>query len=459
MIKVKATKKKGGTILDNILKQKVISIIDRRREEIISIGSDIYKHPETGFKEFRTSQKVVEMFKRLDLKFIEAGNIPGVKATIDTGRPGPGLAIMCELDALICREHPDSNKETGAVHACGHNVQVANMLGAAIGLMDSGVLDSLSGKIHFIAFPAEEYIEIEYRKQLREKGVIHYLGGKPEFLVRGLLDDVHIGALLHTMSGNGAKIITYNTSNGCVVKKIKYIGRASHAGGAPQSGINALYAANIGMAAINALRETFVESDYIRVHPIITKGGDVVNVIPSDVRIETFIRGKTIEAILDTNKKVDRALAGGAISMGAKVEIEDLPGYYPATYMKELIDITKDVMLGLVKENEIIERNHGTGSTDLGDLSTIMPIIQPYICGVQGGAHTPDFRIVDPETAYILGSKHLALLAVHLMSNGAQAAKQLIGKYTPYFKSKEEYFDFTDKLFALKTYSADDIER
>lgn len=444
--------------MDEIIKMKVVKSIDHRKGEIIAFGEDIFKNPETGYKELRTSRKVAEMFQKLGLSFVEAGDIPGVKATLDTGKPGPGLAIMGELDSIICREHPASNKETGAVHACGHNIQIADMIGAAIGLLDSGVLEHLSGKIHFIAVPAEEYIEIAFRKELRDKGVIRYLGGKPELLLRGWFDDVHIGSLVHAGSNPDAKMVISSSNNGCVVKKIKYTGKASHAGGAPHKGINALYAANLGMSAINAIRETFRECDYIRVHPIITKGGDIVNVIPSDVQIETFVRGKTIEAIMEANKKVDRAFAGGAISIGAKVEIEDLPGYFPATYMKELRDLSKEIMLEMVDESEIIESGHGTGSTDLGDLSMLMPIIQPYICGSQGGMHSSDYKLVDPETAYVLGSKYLALLAVRLMSDNAKTASELIEKYNPRFTSKEEFMEFADKLFVRKSYSADDIE-
>ena len=117
--------------------------------------------------------------------------------------------------------------------------------------------------------------------------------------------------------------------NGFVAKTARYIGRAAHAGGMPHKGINALNAAQIGLMAINALRETFRDEDSIRVHPIITQGGSQVNVIPADVRLETFVRGKTVEAIVDAANKVDRALRAERLLSGAKVEIETWPGYMP----------------------------------------------------------------------------------------------------------------------------------
>ncbi|MDA8219592.1 MAG: peptidase dimerization domain-containing protein [Dehalococcoidales bacterium] len=119
------------------------------------------------------------------------------------------------------------------------------------------------------------------------------------------------------------------SNNGCFAKVVEYLGRAAHAGGAPDKGVNALSAAAIALAAVNAQRETFRDQDTVRVHPIITKGGDLVNVIPADVRLETFVRGRTLEAIRDANRKVDRCLRAGALAMGAKVRITTLPGYLP----------------------------------------------------------------------------------------------------------------------------------
>jgi amidohydrolase len=428
---------------------KLSTIIEANRTDIISLGEEIYKNPETGFREFETSRLISEKFKQLGLKYETFSSIPGVKATIDTGRPGPGIAIFGELDSVICREHPHCNKENGAVHACGHNAQLAAMVGAAVCVINSGISDLLSGKIHFIAVPAEEYIEVEYRKELRDKGVINYLGGKPEILYRGWLDDVDICMMIHVNSSQN-KITLETTSNGCLVKKVKYIGNASHAGIAPDEGINALYAAEIGMMAINSVRETFREDDYIRVHPIITKGGDVVNVIPADVRIETFVRGKTMEAILDADKKVNRALVGGAVSVGAKVEIENIPGYFPLATDKKLSELAGKLAFELTGERNIPVAGHGTGSTDLGDVSTLMPVIEIGIGGIKGGLHSCDYRNVDHETSYILSSKILASMVVELLGENASKAHDVINGYKPKFKTKQDYFKFADTLFSKK---------
>lgn len=438
------------------MKSKIQACIEKRRDEIIELGDRIFDNPETGFKEFNTSKLVAEKFRSLGFECAEFADIPGVKATLDTGREGPSVAILGELDSIICTEHPDCNKETGAVHACGHNAQIASLYGAAVGLLESGIAGELTGKIHFIAVPAEEYIEVAFRKQLRDKGVIRYLGGKPELMSRGWFDDVDMAMMIHTTGGN-KKIVIDGSSNGCIVKKIKYIGKASHAGGSPSEGINALYAANIGLAAINAIRETFREADYIRVHPIITKGGDIVNVIPDDVRIETFVRGKSMEGILKANVKVDRALAGGAAAIGAKVEIEDIPGYFPFIPDDNFKDLGRKVAKELVDESEVGEFPHTTGSTDMGDLSTIMPVIQPYIGGAEGGGHSADFRFVDRDTAYLLGGKFLACIAAELLSDGGAKARDIIRNFKPMFKTMQEYFDYADKLFSVKILPNRDI--
>lgn len=431
------------------LKTKILEVINKERDEIIDIGERIYKNPETGFKEYETSKLVEETFHKLGLECTGFGNIPGIKATLDTGRKGPGVAILGELDAVVCPMHPHSSRTTGAVHACGHNLQISSVIGAAMGILGSGALDALSGKIHFIAVPAEEYIEIAYRNELREKGIIKYLGGKPEIMYRGIMDDVDMSIMVHALPSK-KKFTFKSTSNGCIVKQIKYIGKASHAGGAPEEGINALYAANIGLMAVNSIRETFREDEYIRVHPIITKGGDIVNVIPCDVRAETFVRGKTIDGILKANRKVNRALLGGAIALGAKVEIEDLPGYLPLNSDKNLECVAKHVMTELVGEDEIAVKGHSTASSDLGDLSALMPVLQPYIGGVQGVLHSADYRIYDRDTAYLLGARFLACMAVELLWGDGNVGGKIVQEYKPVFESKEKYFAFIDKIFSKK---------
>jgi metal-dependent amidase/aminoacylase/carboxypeptidase family protein len=117
-----------------------------------------------------------------------------------------------------------------------------------------------------------------------------------------------------------------------VAKRIRFIGSAAHAGGAPHKGVNALNAAMSAISAIHAQRESFRDEDTIRVHPIITQGGVAVSSVPADVRMETFVRGRSVNAFQSASRKVDRALRAGAMAVGGSVSITTLPGYLPIRY-------------------------------------------------------------------------------------------------------------------------------
>src|SRR5437762_1249229 len=315
----------------NELKERVYAAIDRRAEEIVGLGERIRKHPELGFKEVKTARLVEETFAGLGLNPKAGLALTGVRAEAPgRGGDGPTFALLGELDGLVVAGHPEGDPTTGAAHACGHNAQVAALMGAAMGLLDARALDALSGRVVFFAVPAEEYGDIEWRVAQARAGKLEFLGGKPELLRLGHFDDVDLSMMIHlTSRPEDGRTGVPASNNGCIVKTIRYVGRASHAGGAPHLGVNALYAAQVGLTAVNAIRETFRDEDTIRVHPIITHGGSQVNVIPGEVRLETYVRGRTVDAILDAQKKVDRAFKAGALALGAKVEIETLPGYMP----------------------------------------------------------------------------------------------------------------------------------
>lgn len=442
------------------MKQELYAAIRRSGRAIIDLGERIYRNPETGFKEYGTAGIVAEAFAGLPLVQQKFTDIPGLKLTLDTGRPGPGVAILGELDAVTCPSHADADPETGAVHACGHNIQVAALYGAAIGLIQSGIIDQLCGKIHFLAVPAEEYIEIAYRKQLIKEGVLSFLGGKAELVSRGWFDDVDLCLMVHAMPAGtaGNAKVAFQSFNGCVVKEVRFIGKAAHAGAAPQDGINALYAANTALTAMNGLRETFREADCIRIHPIMTKGGDVLNVIPDDVRLETFVRGRTFAAILQAARQFDRAMAGGALALGCSVMIEDLPGAFPLHNDIGLVAVMQSVLEDLVAEHEVADIGHTTASTDLGDLSTIMPVVQPLVGGVTGGLHEASYRIVDPDLAYLVSAELLAGTAAALLAGKAEKAVRIIRDYKPLFQSRQEYLTHLRSLFRTKTYPNRDWE-
>ena len=423
--------------------KNISAAVEKYREMILDAERFIWKNPETGYKEFKTSKYMAEKFEELGYSLNYADGITGFYTVIDTGRAGPEVLILGELDSIICSTHPESDPETGAVHSCGHNAQCAALLGVAAALTDKNVLSRLCGKIRLCAVPAEELLEIEYRSELKKQGKIKYFGGKSEFLSRGYFDGVDIAFMVHTANAFCAKHYTV----GCIAKNIIYKGRASHAGSAPWSGINALYAANCGLNALNALRETFKEEDYIRVHPIITSGGDMVNAIPETVRMESYVRGKTFEAISSANKKVNRALIGAALSMGANIDIIDIPGYAPLVNDMNMIELAKDAMEMTDPDIKFIfSDTTGTGSTDMGDLSAIMPVIHPYAAGAEGKSHGNNYKITDPVAACVTNAKWQVAMLTLLLENSAERAKRIISEFKPEFASKEDYLAYQDSI-------------
>ncbi|MFQ5827918.1 MAG: amidohydrolase [Candidatus Methylomirabilia bacterium] len=424
------------------LKREICAAIDRRAEAIIGIGEEIRHNPELGFKEVKTARVVEETFRALGLTPRAGLALTGVRAEVACAKAGPTFALLGELDGLVVQGHPLADPETGAAHACGHNCQLAGLLGAAMGLLDAKAPEALAGRLVFFAVPAEEYGDVEWRVEHAREGKLEFLGGKPELLRLGHLDDVDLAMMIHTTARpEDKKAGVAVSNNGCLVKTVRYLGRAAHAGGAPHRGINALYAANIGLMAINALRETFRDENTIRVHPIITHGGSQVNVIPAEVRMETYVRGKTVEAILEANQKVDRAFRAGALALGAQVEIETLPGYLPLFNDEAMTDLFKANAVALVGEEHYTSVGHRTGSTDMGDVSHLMPALHPYMGGASGGHHAADFEVVDAELAYILPAKALAMMAVDLLGNDAGQARETLKGFKPRM-TKEGYLAF-----------------
>jgi len=414
------------------LKRAVCQAIDREAERIIELGETIRKNPELGFKEFKTARLVEETFKGLGLSPRAGLALTGVRAEARGAKDGPTFALLGELDGLVVAGHPVADPHTGAAHACGHNAQIAGLLGAAMGLVGAKAFDHLAGRVVFFAVPAEEYGDVEWRVEQSRAGKLEFLGGKPELMRLGHFHDVDMAMMIHTSSQPEMKKAGVSASNnGCVVKTVRYVGRASHAGGAPHMGVNALYAANIGLMAINALRETFRDEDSIRVHPIITHGGSQVNVIPGEVRIETYVRGKSVEAILDANKKVDRALRAGALALGAQVEIETLPGYLPLFNHMGMKDYFKANAGALLGAEQVAEAGHRSGSTDMGDISHVMPTLHPYMGGATGSGHGADYMITDPKLAYVEPAKQLALMAIDMLWGDAEAARDIVKSWKP----------------------------
>jgi amidohydrolase len=438
------------------MKARVQQAVDTAADDLEALAREIFAQPELGFKEHHTASLVHEWFDRLGLAHRDGIALTGTRADLQGGAAGPTVAILGELDSLLCWEHPDRDPRTGAVHACGHNAQIAMMLGAALALRE--VAPNLAGRVALMAVPAEEYVELEERLAFREQGQLEFLGGKAEMVRLGAFDDVDVAMMVHASARpEDGDIAVGGTNNGMVAKFVRFLGKTSHAGGAPDQGINSLSAARIALAGIDAIRETFKDDDHIRVHPIITRGGDVVNAIPADVRLEMFCRGGTLEAIELAHRKVDRALKAGALAVGGAVEITTLPGYLPLFHDPNLVAMFRANAVEIVGAANVRDKGHGGGSTDMGDISHILPTVHPYAGGAVGAGHGADYRIEDHTRAVINPAKVLAMTVVDLLSEDAQHARRVMAEFKPRM-SRQEYLAYLRRMDTKQLYRAEDLE-
>ena len=434
------------------LKQQVCAAIDANRDAIIEFGKWCRANPELGYAEYKTSAAVKEKLTAAGVKDIQNVAITGLKGWI-RGKSGvaigassaPSVMVIGELDAVISPQHPYANPETGAAHACGHAAQLAVLFGVAMGV--SAVAGQLDGDVCFAATPAEEFIQIGERQAMRRDGKIDWLGGKQQMIAEGAFDDIDMAMMIHAetdFAGDGGHVVTGGSSLGFIGKDIRFTGKEAHAGVAPWLGINALNAANLSMQAINSLRETFRDTDSVRVHPIITKGGDIVSTVPADVKMECFVRAGNPQAMKEVNAKVNRAIRGCCYALGVEVEINDIAGYYPLQQNPDIGklfgDNARKLAPGALVEDGILFG----GSTDMGDVTWLLPSIHPTVSGFSGALHSFHLDIADDELAYILPAKLLATTVIDLLANGATRAMEIKKAYPR--RTKQEYAEFWSSI-------------
>lgn len=430
--------------------------VEEATRDIISLAREVYETPEVGFREINTARLVSERLRALGLH-VETGIAKtGLKSVLKFDRPGPTIAVIGELDSLRVPGHVSSDPDTGAAHACGHHAQLGMMLGVAAALLTPDVREALCGAVAFIATPAEEFIDISDRLALREAGELEFLSGKQEMIRLGAFDDVDMAMMVHTTTGDGTPRFTVGgTSNAHVVHHVRFIGKSAHAGGAPDKGINALQAAMLALGAINTQRETFQEAEIARVHGIITRGGSAVNAVPSDVVYEGRVRANSLEAVAAVDEKVKRCYRAGALAMGAGVEITSVPGYLPLVNDQEMERLFNRNVTNLLGDSALrncpASESRG-GSTDMGDLSNIIPSIHPYTAAATGTGHGPDYEIKDYDLAVVAPAKVMAATVIDLLSRNASEAKRILEGFRPRM-TKDEYIRSQRGRFNVERYS------
>lgn len=425
------------------LKAALCAAIEKRLDDIRAIGMSIAEEPELGYKEVKTSAKVQEAFDRLGIAYETGFGVTGVKARLAGAGHRRTVALLGELDAIVCREHPMSDPVTGAAHCCGHNVQIANLLAVAMAVKDVDAMKYLGGDLVLFAVPAEEYVEIEYRNKLREEKKIEFLGGKAQIIAEGGFDDVDMALQMHVDPATHPEgnFQVGNTSNGFIGKLITYRGKAAHAAGAPDKGVNALNACMMGVMGVNAIRETFREEDCVRFHPIINSGGDLVNVIPDYVKMESYVRASNLPAMKDVNARINRALQAGAMALGAECDIHDLAGYLPMKPDENFRAVLRANAQKIFGAEFVTEGEHAAGSTDMGDVSHLMPVVHPWVGCVSGVLHGANYRLTDEKTAFTKTPQVLAGTIVDLLWDDAAEAERICAAHKPEL-TKAEYLEY-----------------
>ena len=426
------------------IEQKILSIIDAHAEELQALADDLFAHPEQGYYEFRTAKVVSDYLKKLGLETKEGLAITGLKAAIGKGE-GPNVALIGELDAVGCASHPCAS-DKGFAHACGHYAQIVCMLGAALALSDPEVAAALDGTATIFAVPAEEFQDASVKEGLDPAHDIHCMGGKCELLRRGDFDEIDMAITTHSLmvdrDVDADLMLGNNACTGFVGKTVVMHGKAAHAAAAPHAGVNALNAASLGMSALGMIRETFREKDCIRVHPFFKKGGEVINVVPSEVIVDMMVRANNQQAIEETSEKVDNCFKGAAMAIGCEAEIVNAQGYLPCPEREP--DEVMWKAAAALEGAKIVPIHTGvcnTASTDVGDLFAVMPVLNFTFGGSTGALHSKDFQITDRNTAHILPAKMMALLTYHLLKDGAVEAQKILDEYEPAY-TKDEYREY-----------------
>ena len=431
------------------IEQKILSILDQNAPRLQELADDLFHHAEQGYHEYRTAQVVSDFLKGLGLHTREGLAITGVKAAIGKGQ-GPNVALIGELDGLACPTHPDATPQ-GFAHSCGHYAQLVCMLGAALALSDPEVAASLDGTATIFAVPAEEFQDASVREEVRRTHDVRCAGGKCELLRRGEFDEVDLAITTHSHMVNresGADLILGNSAcTGFVGKTVLLHGRAAHAAAAPHMGINALNAACLGMSALGMIRETFQEKDCVRVHPYIRKGGEAINIVPSEAVVDMMVRANNQQAIEQVSEKVDNCFRGAAMAIGCQAEIINAQGYMPCPErLPEPILWETAALLGEQwKVASIPQGICNTASTDVGDLFAVMPVLNFTFGGSTGDLHSKDYKVSNREVAHILPAKMMALLTYRLLREGGVQAKQIMADYqAPY--TKQGYKEYVKQI-------------
>lgn len=334
------------------LKEQLYQIIDDHMAEFQEVRDFIYDHPELGNREFVSSQYLVSKMQEhgFQVTYPYGGLATAFRAEWTNG-DGPKVCFMAEYDAL-----PGYGEEGNEnAHACGHNWIAASTLGAAVALAE--MKEHFQGSVVLIGTPAEETT-----------------GGKCDLVKAGCFDDIDAAIQMHLGAENDIDIVSLAMDS----VEFNFYGKAAHAAGAPEQGINALDAVQLTFAGINALRQ-HIKSD-ARIHGIVTKGGTAVNTVPDRASCQFYIRAKTRAYVEELTEKVINCAKGACLMTGATLEHHFFENSYDdLVYHPALKQLLKKNLMDLGIADFKAPTQEASGSTDVGNVSHCCPTVYAEI--------------------------------------------------------------------------------
>jgi len=376
------------------LKASVIGTIDAHRHLLSELSLKIHSNPELGFQEVKAAAWLTQYLEENGFS-IERGIYELPTAFRGSyGQGNPAIAILAEYDAL---------PKLG--HACGHNLIAASAVGA--GVASKPAIDQFGGSILVVGTPAEELY-----------------GGKAIMADRDAFNNVDTAMIVHP----GTRDTATTQSLACLALEVGFFGKAAHAATRPEAGINALEAMLQSFTAINSLRQHI--KDKARIHGIITNGGEAANVVPAYSAGTFLVRAEDDVYLNELKERVLNCFIGAATATGARLEYRwgDIR-YAPMHNNLTLAQLFRQNMESLGRKMQLSDPNKGFGSTDMGNVSQLVPSIHPSvaIAPVEVVTHSPQFASAAASEAGIHGlldaAKALALTVTDLVANPEIVAK------------------------------------
>lgn len=387
----------------------IIESVDLISADVVGLAKRIFEFSELSYEEYKSAETLIDFLKDKGFS-VESPAIEELPTSFiaSYGGSGPRVAVMAEYDAL---------PEIG--HACGHNLICTTSIAAAVALKDSGAIDNAGGTVVVVGCPAEE------------RG-----GAKRVLVEKGVFDDMSAAIIIHPASMSTGFDISYALKT----FSVEYFGKAAHAAADPAKGVNALDAVIQMFNGISAMRQQLPEK--VRVHGIITNGGQSFNTIPDYSSAEIGIRALTMEEVDEVSEKFRRVVEAGALATGCEFllkQTEQMEEVYVNVPIARLLDKNFE---SAGEETTPRTYEQGVGSTDVGSVTHVLPAIQGYI-DITGGkdipTHTKEFAsCASSEYGYkamLRAAKAMALTVYDLLSD-----QSVLKEAVDYFEERRKEF-------------------